>query len=103
MSNLINQLLEITWYEFIANDKPDIKEAIQWLANNTCCLDVWAKDQYDWRNLHKQKKLDLFRALAVELGYTVYKCEHDWEVVWLTEDLEGFRCSKCKFETIDIE
>jgi hypothetical protein len=44
MSNLTNQLLELTWYEFIANEKPDIKETIEWLANNTCYLELWARE-----------------------------------------------------------
>jgi hypothetical protein len=44
MSNLINQLLELTWYEFIANEKPDIKETIKWLADNTCYLELWARE-----------------------------------------------------------
>jgi hypothetical protein len=102
MSNLINQLLELAWYEFMANEKPDIEETIKWLADNTCCLDKWAREKYDWTNFHKQDQLDLFSALAVHLGYAINKCEHNWEVVWLTDDLEGFRCSKCGFETIDI-
>ena len=28
-------------------------------------------------------------------------CEHEWKGVWLTEELEGYRCQKCNHETLD--
>jgi hypothetical protein len=32
----------------------------------------------------------------------ITQCEHVWEVVWLTEDLEGYICKLCGYETIEI-
>lgn len=45
----------------------------------------------------------IFRNLAQELGYAITRCEHEWSIVWLTDDLEGFKCVNCGFETVDIE
>ena len=28
-------------------------------------------------------------------------CKHDLQGVWLSDDLEGYKCKKCGFETID--
>lgn len=30
-------------------------------------------------------------------------CKHSWMLVWLSEDLEGFRCKLCGKEVIDLE
>lgn len=40
----INQLILMAWYEFLANETPDIKETLEWLTDNTCYLDLWAKE-----------------------------------------------------------
>lgn len=29
--------------------------------------------------------------------------KHNWELVWLTDELEGFRCSECKKEVLEID
>lgn len=28
-------------------------------------------------------------------------CQHEWTIVWLTNDLEGYRCLKCGMEIVD--
>jgi hypothetical protein len=43
MSNLTNQLIELSWHVFLENEKPDTITAIKWLADNTCYLDLWAR------------------------------------------------------------
>lgn len=33
---------------------------------------------------------------------SIRNCCHDFTIVWLSEDLEGYRCKKCGHETVDI-
>lgn len=34
--------------------------------------------------------------------YAFQSLQHKFELVWLTEDLEGYKCKKCGYETLDI-
>jgi len=46
--------------------------------------------------------IDIFSAFLSK-GEETSVCKHDFEYVWLTDDLEGYRCKKCGFETVDSD
>ena len=47
-------------------------------------------------------KEEILYDLAISLNYKLVKCVHDWDYIWLTEDMEGYRCKNCKMEALEI-
>jgi hypothetical protein len=52
--------------------------------------------------LHGYYTLDDLDFIIRESEFKAY-CEHEFDGVWLTDDLEGYRCALCGFETIELD